>query len=232
MLMVETARTVFFAAKGPFVAFSHTVASRLISMPEIDADEAHALGERKSARLRHYMTGRLYNGTAGMHPRKFIVYDDVYFGYLALRAFRDDNLTLVQARLSEFDKGLATRLHTQRGHVRIFHKLKTALRFGLVNGSADLRLALQTKVRRRFRCSRANWRMDRWKVVGIDHDHAALRSGGHLPPPEAQPLVDGGLVLGSRAPGKLSTCCLGWTQCSGEGEPAYGGMWRGEVSVL
>ena len=121
--MVETARTVFFAAKGPFVAFSHTVASRLISMPEIDADEAHALGERKSARLRHYMTGRLYNGTAGMHPRKFIVYDDVYFGYLALRAFRDDNLTLVQARLSEFDKGLATRLHTQRGHVRIFHKV-------------------------------------------------------------------------------------------------------------
>ena len=201
-------------------------------MPEMGADEVHALGERKRARLRHYMSGRWYNASAAMHPRKTIVFDDIYYGYLALQAFKEANLTLVQARLSEFDKALATRLHTQRGTVRIFHKLKTSIRFGVVNSSATLRRALETRARSRFQCSRANWRMADWKLVGLDQEHAALRSGSALPPAETQPLYDGGLVMGSRAPGKLSSCCHGWRQCFGVGEQAYGGQWRGETNVL
>lgn len=46
-------------AKGPLVAFSYSVASRLVALPELDADEAYAVGERKRVPLRSATFGSI-----------------------------------------------------------------------------------------------------------------------------------------------------------------------------
>ena len=93
-------------AKGPLVAFSHSVASRLVSLPELAEDEQYALGGRRRTPLVNVIDGRLYPITKGGHPRRAVVFDDIYYGYLLLRAYRHANLSLVHARISEFDKKL------------------------------------------------------------------------------------------------------------------------------
>ena len=47
-------------AKGPLVVYSHVVASTLVAMPELAADEAFALGARKREPLRAVFSGLIY----------------------------------------------------------------------------------------------------------------------------------------------------------------------------
>ena len=72
---------------------------------------------------------------------------------MVLRAFSNRSLTLVNARLSEVDKSkpIADRLDTQGGTTRIYHKLKTSLRFGWINQTRTLD-ALRHQVRGQLKC--------------------------------------------------------------------------------
>lgn len=201
-------------AKGPLVALSHSVASRLVTLPEYDADEAFATSERRRVTLRSVVTGALYEPKHSKHPSRTPLFDDIYFGYLAMRAFANRSLALVNAPLSEFDKSRPLRLDGQRGFVRIYHKLKTAERFGWVNRSRELRHALRDKVRTRFVCTRTWKGLDRWHVHGLQ-----LTSTTAAAVPGALERHDGGLHLGSDPYSNLTACCRGWIFCQGETEP-------------
>lgn len=62
------------SADVPLLAHSRTVAERLVAMPQMVADEAHALGDRKRLRLRSAINGKLYNASSFMHPRRQVGY--------------------------------------------------------------------------------------------------------------------------------------------------------------
>ena len=191
------------------MGFSHSVAERIVRLPELAADEAWALGDRKRVPLRNVVSGLLHEARRGVHPRKAIVFDDIYFGYLCMRALASASLLLVNARLSEFDKSIPERFD-KRG-ARIYHKLKTAERFGVLNKSAAVRMALQKHVRTRFKCSRRARRenlLDAWQVRGLH-----LTSSNAAGVPGAQQLQDGGLQLRSVQNANLTTCCQQWVFC-------------------
>ena len=51
--------------------------------------------------LRNTINGKTYPTNSPQHPRKTIVFDDIYYGYLLLRAYHRRPLKMVQAMLSE-----------------------------------------------------------------------------------------------------------------------------------
>ena len=151
-----------------------------------------------------------------MHPRRGPLYDDIYFGYLVLKAFQQRPMLLVNARLSEFDKSKPGRLDTQRGFTRIYHKLKSATRFGWVRNSSTLQQALRVRVRTAFTCGR-HWKsLAHWAPRGLE-----LNSSNAAWSNASEPL-DGGLRLRGRELHSLangSTCCERWVYCQGKVEP-------------
>ena len=156
-------------AKGPLVVYSHRVLRTVLSAPEIDADEAHALHDRKQSRLRNLVSGRTIAPGAPDHPRRLVVFDDIYYGQLVLRLYANRSLGIVHARISEYNKALPLRMNMQNGTVRIYHKLKTAERFAQINSSSALMSALHGKVKRRYTCQ-TRWALvkpgDGWLVRG------------------------------------------------------------------
>ena len=207
-------------AKGPLVGFSHSVASTLVQMPELARDEAYALSERKRIPLRNVVTGKVYQPGRrnAMHPSKAVVFDDIYYGYLILKAYANRSLGLTLARLSEYDKSTPkSRLNPQRGTVRIYHKLKTAERFGWVNRTPETYAAVRGELWRRtsFACHR-RWPMIKgiraWKVRGLSSspggsaaDNGRIGGGGASG-------ADGGAAADARA-GSLVPCCERWRWC-------------------
>ena len=65
-------------AKGPLVVYSREVLARLMALPHVLEDEAYALGKRKRQPLRSTINGKVYNSSSFMHPRRQVVYDDIY----------------------------------------------------------------------------------------------------------------------------------------------------------
>ena len=122
-------------AKGPLVVYSRSVAARLVSLPQFADDEEYALRGRKQVPLRNTVSGRVLGPAQKYHPSHFVIFDDIYYGYLVLLAFSGERLALVHARLSEYRKDRNVRLNTHGGRVRVFHKLKTAERFSHTNRS-------------------------------------------------------------------------------------------------
>lgn len=197
-------------AKGPLVGFSYSVADRIVRLPELAADEVWALGDRKRVPLRNVVSGTLHEPRRAVHPRKAIVFDDIYFGYLCMRAIASAPLLLVNAHLSEFDKSIPERF--DKHGARIYHKLKTAERFGMLNKSAAVRMALQKHVRTRFKCSRRARReslLDAWQVRGL---HLTSSNAASVPGAQHE-LHDGGLQLRSAQNANLTTCCQQWLYC-------------------
>ena len=141
------------------------------------------------------VTGNLYNTTRRKaHPSHVVVFDDIYFGYLVMRAFANRRLTLVHAHLSEVDKSkpVGERLDPQNGTVRIYHKLKTQLRFGWINNTRTLD-ALRQNVRGTFDCFRVR---GLHKVRGL-HLTSTSAAG----------------ELGVTSHANLTECCERWTFC-------------------
>ena len=194
-------------AKGPLVGFSHAVAATLVAMPELDADEAYALGDRKRLPLRHVVNGKVYSPERGFHPRRAVIFDDIYYGYLMLKAFANEPLSLVTAPISEVDKSLPNRLNPQRGLVRIYHKLKTAERFGWINRSETLKAAIRDKVHTSFTCN-INSPRERtpWKVHLGRLDNVSSRVFPNLPDDDGR--------FGVRNV-TLTRCCQDWMWCYG-----------------
>ena len=65
-------------AKGPLVVYTRQVLERLLALPQTSADEAYALGARKRLPLRTPLNGRVLNSSSFLHPRRQVVFDDVY----------------------------------------------------------------------------------------------------------------------------------------------------------
>jgi hypothetical protein len=123
-------------AKGPFVAYTRSVLERLFAMDMLSSDEAHALGARRHTAMRNVVSGRVLPISSRAHPRNAVVFDDIYYGYLVLRAFAGRPLKLVFARLSEYRKEIHGRFHVNEWRARIYHKLKTSERFGYASLAA------------------------------------------------------------------------------------------------
>ena len=211
-------------AKGPLVAYSRNVAAALVALPELDEDEGWATSARISSRLRNPITGALYEPRQVLHPHKSPLYDDIYFGYLTLRALATKPLLLVNARLSEFDKGKPLRLDTQRGFVRIYHKLKTGVRFGWIANHTELPDALRHNVRSRFQCTRQWKALNSWYVRNLDLTGRDVPS--RLPEALSAP-TDGGLVMRSKLRANLTQCCHQWFFCFASSEGVAGGrLWQ------
>lgn len=192
-------------AKGPLVGFSHAVAATLVAMPELDADEAYALGGRKRVPLRHVVNGKVYTPAKGFHPKRSVIFDDIYYGYLMLKAFANEPLSLVTAPISEVDKSLPARLNPQKGLVRIYHKLKTAERFGWINRSALLKAAIRDKVHTSFTCSISSPRERYPWMVAMGHRNGSSRVFPNYPD-------DGRFGVRNVT---LTRCCQDWMWCYG-----------------
>jgi hypothetical protein len=204
-------------AKGPLVGFSRQVVSTLVSLREFDEDERHALSTRKRHPLRNVVSGKMYEATHPFHPRRAVIYDDIYYGYLVLRAYANATIALVHARLSEVDKKHPLRLDPQGGLVRIYHKLKTAERFGWVNRSDVLRRSIRSRVRKVLTCTR-RWSEvipgRGWDVAGLDDFKDGIvqwgvRSRARLSANSSrhsQQAVDGQAR-------DVTTCCRHWKFC-------------------
>ena len=65
-------------AKGPLVVYTRQVLERLLALPQASADEAYALGARKRMPLRTPLNGRVLNSSSYLHPRRQVVFDDMY----------------------------------------------------------------------------------------------------------------------------------------------------------
>ena len=214
-------------AKGPLVVFSRSTAAAIVATPEFDADEQWAVADRKSAKLRNLMSGALYEPKRVLHPSRQPLFDDIYFGYLTLVALSDRDVLLVNARISEFDKKRPYRLDTQMGFARIYHKLKTAHRFGWIANYSQLPRALAMNVRTRFDCTRRWKRLDQWRVRNLGLTRNALARM----PAAATSRYDGGVILRSSANASMSSCCLNWRFCFGSGREgaafrAPGSVWK------
>jgi hypothetical protein len=158
--------------------------------------------------LTNVVTGQLYsNPKRKMHPTNAVVFDDIYYGYLVMKTFSNRSLALVNARLSEVDKTkpLEERLDTQGGWARIYHKLKTSVRFGWVNKTRTLN-ALKQHVRSKYACVRRQrlFIFSVWQVRGL-HVTSALDAV----PSRLAPL--------SHA--NLTTCCERWIYCEASAAP-------------
>lgn len=155
------------------------------------------------------MTGNVYTNTRrAIHPSHAVIFDDIYFGYLVFRAFSNRSLTLVNARLSEVDKSkpLEERLDTLSGLVRIYHKLKTDVRFGWINQTRTLN-ALKQRVRSKFACLRRQGRnniFSVWQVRGLTSTSNTAQAPGEF---------------GVLSHANLTTCCERWSYCDGSGGP-------------
>lgn len=169
-------------AKGPLVVYSHTVLATLVRSAQLKVDEAYALNERKRTMLRNHVTGRFSWPGAAEHPRRVIVFDDIYYSYLALRLYANKPLALVHARIAEYNKALPLRVDTHRGLVRVYHKLKTVERFQQINRSRLLMDALRNKVHSRYTC-RTRWSLINpgagWLVRGLSEvdENAGVGTG-------------------------------------------------------
>ena len=153
------------------------------------------------------VTGQVYtNPRRAVHPSHAVIFDDIYFGYLVMRSFSNRSLTLVNARLSEVDKKkpLEERLDTLKGWARIYHKLKTDVRFGWINQTRTLD-ALKHNVRSKFGCVRRQGLRNIfsvWQVRGLHMTSASSAAPGQL----------GGLSHAN-----LTRCCERWSYCESAG---------------
>lgn len=185
-------------AKGPLVVYARAVLRRVLRRPEFEADELHALTTRKRRPLVNVVNGKLYDPRATNHPRRAVIYDDIYYGYLTLLSYANDSLSLIQARMSEYDKRHVGRLDMQRGNVRIYHKLKTPERFGWANKTEESLHALRTHQRRSFVCTRRWAALSSWVVRGLSTHPASAPATG-LPAARAAPSSRRTAVRGSYA---------------------------------
>uniref|UniRef100_A0A7S2HZT9 Uncharacterized protein n=1 Tax=Haptolina brevifila TaxID=156173 RepID=A0A7S2HZT9_9EUKA len=118
-------------AKGPFVAYSRSVAAAIST--RFDADERLALGRDSKSQMAD-VYGSIQPLKARRHPSKSIVYDDVYYSALVFELYLNRSLTLVRAPLSEYVKQRPMRLQP----ALVYHKLKHKDRFGYVSNHSEL----------------------------------------------------------------------------------------------
>ena len=115
------------------------------------------------------------------------------------------SMYLINARMSEYTKAIPLRLDPMKGVVRIYHKLKTAERFGWVNKSMVVWEGLSQKKRRRLQCTRKWALFESWKVRGLDasHDWAYLAAAAQQQPSAAA--ASGALQAGATTDAAATT---------------------------
>ena len=96
----------FMYAKGPFVAYSLSVARLIVG--RLATDEATALSRSTRPLLDRY--GVLTAPGKRSHPSRTIVYDDVYYSSLVFELYARRELLLVEAPFSEYVKERTMRL--------------------------------------------------------------------------------------------------------------------------
>ena len=114
-------------AKGPLVAYSRDVAAAIV--PKLDAEEAEATRVHSTTEWHVDRYATLRPPRHNLHPKKYIMYDDVYYSALVYEELSGKPLTLLRMPMSEY---VVEREPMRLQPALLFHKLKHPARFAWV----------------------------------------------------------------------------------------------------